>query len=72
MRQLNRLCTQHAALTEAIALAEECVACLRSREPKRFDPWLTQARDCALPAFWNVAKKLGTDDAAVRAGMTLS
>lgn len=69
---LNRLHTQHAALTEAIVLAEDFVAGLRDRAPKRFDPWLARARDSTLPAFRNFAKKLGTDDAAVRVAMTLS
>jgi transposase len=63
---------QHAALTEAIALAEDLVAALRDRAPKRLDPWLARARGSTLPAFRNFAKKLGADDAAVRAAMALS
>lgn len=69
---LKRLRTQHAALTEAIALAEDFVAGLRDRAPKRFDPWMARAQDSTLPAFRNFAKKLRTDEAAVRAAMTLS
>jgi transposase len=69
--QLNRLRTQHAALTEAITLAEEFVAMIRAGLPERFDPWLAQAQDSALPAFRNFARKLDSDNNAVRAAMTL-
>ena len=68
--QLNRLRTQHAALTEAIILAEEFVAMIRAGQPERFDPWLAQARDSALPAFRNFARKIDSDYDAVRAAMT--
>jgi transposase len=68
--QLNRLRTQHVALTEGITLAEEFVAMIRAGQPERFDPWLAQARDCALPAFRNFARKLDSDYDAVRAAMT--
>ena len=33
-------------------------------------PWLAQARDSALPAFRNFARKLDSDHDAVRAAMT--
>jgi transposase len=69
--QLNRLRIQHAALTEAITLAEEFVAMIRAGLPERFDPWLAQAQDSALPAFRNFARKLDSDNDAVRAAMTL-
>jgi transposase len=68
--QLNRLRTQHAALTEAIILAEEFVTLIRAGEPERLDPWLTQARDSTLPAFRNFARKLDSDYDAVRAAVT--
>ena len=68
--QLNRLRTQHVALTEGITLAEAFVAMIRAGQPERFDPWLAQARDCALPAFRNFARKLDSDYDAVRAAMT--
>ena len=68
--QLNRLRTQHAALTEAIILAEEFVAMIRAGQAERFDPWLAQARDSALPAFRNFARKLDSDYDAVRAAVT--
>ena len=68
--QLNRLRTQHVALTDGITLAEEFVAMIRAGQPERFDPWLAQARDCALPAFRNFARKLDSDYDAVRGAMT--
>jgi transposase len=68
--QLNRLRTQHTALTEAITLAEEFVAMIREGQAERFDPWLAQARDSALPAFRNFARKLDSDYDAVRAAVT--
>jgi transposase len=68
--QLNRLRTQHVALTEGITLAEAFVAMIRAGQPERFDPWLAQARDCALPALRNFARKLDSDYDAVRAAMT--
>jgi transposase len=68
--QLNRLRTQHAALTEAITLAEAFVAMVRARLPERFDPWLAQAQDSVLPAFRNFARKLDSDYDAVRGAVT--
>ena len=68
--QLRQLRTQHAALTEAVILAEEFVAMIREGQAERFDPWLVQARDSALPAFRNFARKLDSDYDAVRAAMT--
>jgi transposase len=44
--QLNRLRTQHAALTEAIILAEAFVAMVRARLSERFDPWLRRRTAC--------------------------
>jgi transposase len=55
-------------LTEAITLAEEFVAMIREGIPERFDPWLAQ--DSALPAFRNFARKLDSDNNAVRAAVT--
>jgi transposase len=68
--ELNRLRNQHAALTEAITLAEEFVAMVRAGLPERFDPWLALAQDSALLAFRNFARKLDSDYDAVRAAMT--
>jgi transposase len=68
--QLSRLRTQHAALTEAIILAEEFVALIREGQAERFDPWLAQARDSALPAFRNFARKIDSDYDAVRGAVT--
>src|SRR4051812_34939800 len=68
--QLNRLRTQHVALTDGITLAEEFVAMIRAGQPERFDPWLAQAQNSALPAFRNFARKLDSDYDAVRGAMT--
>src|SRR4051812_29420127 len=68
--QLSRLRTQHAALTEAIILAEEFVAMIHEGQAERFDPWLAQARDSTLPAFRNFARKIDSDDDAVRGAVT--
>src|SRR3954451_9673162 len=68
--QLSRLRTQHAALSEAIILAEEFVAMIRAGQPERFDPWLAQARDSALLAFRNFARKIDSDYDAVRGAVT--
>ena len=68
--RLSRLRTQHAALTEAIILAEEFVAIIREGQAERFDPWLAQARDSALPAFRNFARKIDSDYDAVRGAVT--
>ena len=68
--QLRQLRTQHAALTEAIILAEEFVAIIREGQAERFDPWLAQARDSALPAFRNFARKIDSDYDAVRGAVT--
>jgi transposase len=68
--QLNRLRTQHAALTEAITLAEAFVAIIREGQTERFDPWLAQARDSALPTFRNFARKIDSDYDAVRGAVT--
>ena len=68
--QLSRLRTQHAALTEAITLAEAFVAMIREGQAERFDPWLAQARDSVLPAFRNFARKIDSDYDAVRGAVT--
>ena len=68
--QLSRLQVQHAALTEAITLAEEFVTIIREGQVERFDPWLAQARDSALPAFRNFARKIDSDYNAVRGAVT--
>jgi transposase len=43
---------------------------IREGQAERFDPWLAQARDSALSAFRNVARKLDSDYDAVRAAVT--
>ena len=51
-------------------MAEEFVAIIREGQAERFDPWLAQARDSALPAFRNFARKIDSDYDAVRGAVT--
>jgi transposase len=69
--RLARLRGQDPGLAEAVDLAREFTGLLRAREPGRLAAWLTRARNGALPAFRGFAKRLGADEAAVRAAVTL-
>jgi transposase len=69
--RLARLRDQNPRLAEAVSLAEEFAGLLRAREPERLDPWLRRARGGALPPFRGFAKRLGADETAVRAAVTL-
>ena len=69
--RLARLRDRDASLAEAVDLAEEFAGIIRARQPERLDPWLARARDGGLPAFRGFAKRLGADEAAVRAAATL-
>jgi transposase len=69
--RLARLRDRDASLAEAVDLAEEFAGLVRARRPERLGPWLARARDGGLPAFRGFAKRLGADEAAVRAAATL-
>jgi len=69
--RLARLRDRDASLAEAVDLAEEFAGLVRARQPERLGPWLARARDGGLPAFRGFAKRLGADEAAVRAAATL-
>jgi transposase len=69
--RLARLRDRDASLAEAVDLAEEFAGLIRARQPERLGPWLARARDGKLPAFRGFAKRLGADEAAVRAAATL-
>jgi transposase len=69
--RLTRLCARHAQLAQAIELGQEFADLVRTRRPERLEPWLARARGGELPAFRNFAKRLGVDDEAVRAAVTL-
>jgi transposase len=68
--RLARLRDRDPGLAEAVNLTEEFAGLLRAREPGRLEPWLARARGGA-PAFRGFAKRLGADEAAVRAAATL-
>jgi transposase len=70
-KRLARLRGQDTSLAEAVDLAEEFAGLIRARQPERLDPWLARARDGGLPAFRGFAKRLGADEAAVRAAAML-
>jgi transposase len=69
--RLARLRDRDPSLAEAVDLAEEFAGLVRARQPERLGPWLARARDGGLPAFRGFAKRLGVDEAAVRAAATL-
>ena len=69
--RLARLRDRDASLAEALDLAEELAGLIRARQPERLGPWLTRARDGKLPAFRGFARRLGADEAAVRAAAML-
>jgi transposase len=69
--RLNRLRLQPGAMAEAIALAEEFAALVRTRDPERLDVWLARAQGSTLPAFQDFAQRLKTDHAAVQAAVRL-
>jgi transposase len=69
--RLQRLRLSPTEIAEAIGLAEEFIALVRTRAPERLDPWLVKAQASAMPTFRNFAKKLETDVEAVRAAVSL-
>ena len=69
--RLARLCDRDTSLAEAVDLAEEFAGLIRARQPERLGPWLARARDGRLPAFRGFAKRLGSDEAAVRTAAML-
>jgi transposase len=69
--RLARLRDRDTSLAEAVDLAEEFAGLIRARQPDRLGPWLARARGGGPPAFRGFAKRLGADEAAVRAAVTL-
>ena len=68
---LARLRERSPVLDAAVGLAEEFAALVRSRRPELLDPWLKRAQDSATPALRRFAKRLLTDEGAVRAAVSL-
>ncbi|HEX2275657.1 MAG TPA: transposase [Candidatus Tectomicrobia bacterium] len=67
-QQLAQLTTQAPELpelAEAVALAQDCAALVRRRQPTHLEPWLARAARSALPPFRRFAKGLRSDMAAV-------
>jgi transposase len=69
--QLQRLRRSPAEIAEAIDLAEEFLALVRTRVPEQLEPWLVKAKASTLPAFRHFAEKLEADVEAVRAAVSL-
>jgi transposase len=53
--QLMQL-TEHPALAQAIALAQDFASLVRQRQPTQLDPWLVRAATSTLPPFQRFAK----------------
>jgi transposase len=70
-QQLAQLPAQHAEVDEAIDLAQDFAQLVRQRQPERLDTWLERATISVLQALPRLAKGLGEDDDAVKAGVTL-
>ena len=70
-QQLAQLRAQHAAVDEAIDLAEDFATLVRQRQPEHFDPWLQRATTSTLEALQRFANGLRDAYAAVKAGVTL-
>jgi transposase len=69
--QLAQLMAQQAELAEAVTLARDFAALVRTRQSDRLDGWLTRATTSALSALQRFAQGLRDDYAAVKAGVTL-
>ena len=67
---LAQLPAQQADRAEAVALAREFAALVRTRQPDRLEGWLTPAATSTLSALQRFAQGLRDDSAAVQAGVT--
>ena len=65
-----RLC-QQPELSAAITLAQDFMALVRQRLPKKLDDWLDKAKNSSIKAFENFAQSLEDEYDAVKAGVTL-
>lgn len=62
---------QEVELAEAVTLARDFAALVRTRCPDRLDGWRARATTSALSALQRFAQGLRDDYAAVKAGITL-
>ena len=70
--QLARLRDHAGEVAEAIPLAQDFANLVRQRHPDQLDTWLERAIASCLQPLQRFAKGLREDDAAVKAGVTLS
>jgi transposase len=70
--QRVRLQAQAGEIAEAITWTQAFAALVRQRQPRQLEPGLERATASGLQAFQRFAKGLRVDDAAVKAGVTLS
>jgi len=68
---LDRLQGQHPLLDTAVKLAEGFAAIVRDRCSDRLDPWLKAAQDGPVAPLCRFARRLLTDEAAMRAAVSL-
>jgi transposase len=68
---LKHLQTADPVIAAAVDLAEDFLVMLRRREGERLEAWLDAAEASAVDELKRFAGKLRTDQAAVRAGLTL-
>lgn len=69
--KLFELLCQQPELSATISLAQDFMALVRQRLPKKLDDWLDKAKNSSIKAFENFAKSIGDDYDAVKAGVTL-
>jgi transposase len=70
-QQLVMLTAQHAELAEAVTLARDFAALVRTRQPERLDGWRARATASVGSALQRFAQGLRDDYAAVKAGVTV-
>jgi transposase len=70
-QQLAQLRAQHAAVDEAMTLAQGFATLVRQRQPTQLDPWLKRATTSMSEALRRFAKGLYEDYDAVKPGITL-
>jgi transposase len=72
LNYLGRLNGADPPIRAAIALTDRFLALARTRNGPGLTPWLADAAASDLPEFRDFAASLRQDEAAVRAGLTLS
>src|SRR5215467_5347312 len=70
-QHLTLLTAQQAERAEAVTLARDFAALVRTRQPERLDGWLARATASVGAALQRFAQGLRDDYAAVKAGVTV-